>query len=122
LRFQSLPRPNNQIGALLATQIASIQMAMSRAGKQLIQAETFEQQDSAERMYNKLVRNFAVLVDMFIRYRTQGGQNVTVQNNNVLVGDGGKAIMANMNAPKGKVPGQSPQGEDSGTTADTRSH
>jgi hypothetical protein len=115
-------RPHDQIGALLATQIASVQIAMSRAGKQLVQAETFQEQDSAERMYNKLARNLAVLIDMFIRYRAQGGQNVAVQNN-VLVGDGGQAIVANMNAPKGEVPGQPPQGKDPGTAAEpTRSH
>jgi hypothetical protein len=87
-------RPNDQIGALLATQIASVQMAISRAGKQLVQAETSPVQDSAERMYNKLERTFAQLLDMFIRHRAQGGQSVTVQNNNVLVGDGGQAIRA----------------------------
>jgi hypothetical protein len=115
-------RPNDQTAALLATQIASVQMAISRAGKQLIHAETFEEQDSAERMYNKLMRTFAVLVGIFINYRAQGGQNVAVQNN-VLVGDGGQAIVANMNAPKAEVPGQPPQGKDSGTAAEqTRSH
>ena len=46
-------------------------MAISKAGKQLVQAETFAEQDGTVRMYNKLVRTFAVLVDMFIRYRAQ---------------------------------------------------
>jgi hypothetical protein len=116
-------RPNDQLQASLATQIASVQMAMSKAGNQLVQAETFPEQESAERMYNKLVRNYAILLDNFTRYRAQGGQNVTVQNNNVLVGDGGQAIVANMNAPHGGVPGQTPQGKVSGTDGElTRSH
>ena len=116
-------RPHDQLEALLVTQIACVQMAMSKAGSQLVQADTLDEQHSAELMYNKLVRTFAVLVDMFIRYRSQSGQNVTVQNNNVLVGDGGQAIVANMNAPKDEVPEQTPQGKDPGTAVEhTRSH
>ena len=115
--------PHDPLEALLATQIACVQMAMLKAGNQLVQADTLDEQDSAERMYNKLVRTFAGLVDSFIRYRSQSGQNVTVQNNNVLVRDGGQAIVANMNAPKDEVPEQTPQGKDPGTAVEhTRSH
>jgi len=79
-----------------------------------------DEQDNAERMYNKHVRTFAVLVDMFIRYRSQSGQNVTVQNN---MGDGGQAIVADMNAPKDEVPEQTPQEKDPGTAVEhSRSH
>ena len=115
-------RPNDPAEALLATQIASVQIAISKAGNQLVQADTLGEQDSAERIYNKLVRTFAVLFDTFQRYRSQSGQNVTLQNN-VVVGDGGQAIVAHMNAPKGEVPEQTPQGKVSGTAVEhARSH
>ena len=85
--------PQDQIEAMLATQMAAIHMATMTFSRRLSHVETIPQQDSAERALNKLARTFTAQVEALKRYRT-GGQNITVKH--VNVSDGGQAIVGNV--------------------------
>ena len=54
------------------------------------------EQESAERAFNKLTRTFADQVEALKNYRSKGEQKMTVQH--VHVGEGGQAIVGNVNA------------------------
>jgi len=86
--------PQDQIEAMLATQMAAIHMATVTFSRRLAHVETIPQQDSAERTLNKLARTFTAQVEALKRYRTGGQQNVTVKH--VQVNEGGQAIVGNV--------------------------
>ena len=65
--------------------------------RRLAQVDNIPQQDSAERAFNKLTRTFAAQMSALKEYRSKGEQKMTVQH--VHVGDGGQAIVGNVNAP-----------------------
>lgn len=87
--------PRDQIEAMIASQMAAIQMAIMTQVCRYQHTQTTQQQDSAERALNKLCRTFTIQMEALKRYRTGGGQNVTVQN--VSIRDGGQAIVGNVN-------------------------
>lgn len=87
-------KPNDQLEAMLAAQMAAVHMATMRFAGNLIHVETIAQQDSAERTLNKLARTFAIQLEALKRYRTGGEQKVTVQH--VSVSEGGQAIVGNV--------------------------
>src|SRR3984957_10257646 len=60
------------------------------------------EQDSASNAFNKLARTFAMQLEALKRYRTGGEQKVTVQH--VTVGEGGQAIVGNVNQAARAVP------------------
>jgi hypothetical protein len=66
-------------------------MTMAR---RLATVENIEQQDCAERAFNKLTRTFA---EALKNYRPKGEQKMTVQH--VHVAEGGQAIVGNVSAP-----------------------
>jgi hypothetical protein len=68
-------------------------MTMAR---RLATVENIEQQDCAERAFNKLTRTFAVQVEALKNYRSKGEQKMTVQH--VHVAEGGQAIVGNVSA------------------------
>lgn len=86
--------PQDEVEALLATQMAAIHMATVTFSRRLANVETIPQQDSAERALNKLARTFTAQVEALKRYRTGGQQNVTVKH--VNVNEGGQAIVGNV--------------------------
>jgi len=87
-------QPRDQIEAMLASQMAAVQMAVMTFARRLAHVEDIRQQDSAERAFNKLARTFAAQMEALKRYRTGGEQKVTVQH--VTVSDGGQAIVGNV--------------------------
>jgi hypothetical protein len=87
-------KPNDQLEAMLAAQMAAVHFATMTFARQLARVETLPQQDSAERAFNKLARTFAAQVEALKRYRTGGEQKVTVQH--VSVSEGGQAIVGNV--------------------------
>jgi hypothetical protein len=93
-------KPNDQLEAMLAAQMAGVHLATMTFTQRLASAEDIPQQDSAERAVNKLARTFTTQMDALKRYRTGGEQTVTVQH--VSVGEGGQAIVGNVTqtAPK----------------------
>src|SRR5271154_1191264 len=90
-------KPRDQIEAMLAAQMAAVHMASMTFARRLAHVDNIPQQDSAERAFNKLTRTFAAQVSTLKEYRSKGEQKMTVQH--VHVGDGGQAIVGNVNAP-----------------------
>lgn len=87
-------KPNDQIEAMLAAQMAAIHLTMMTFTRRLAQVEHLPHQDSAERALNKLARTFTTQMQALKRYRTGGEQKVTVQH--VSVSEGGQAIVGNV--------------------------
>lgn len=87
-------KPNDQLEAMLATQMAAVHIEMMKFVRKLGRAEYLEHQDSAEGALNKLARTFTTQMETLKRYRTGGEQKVTVQH--VSVGEGGQAIVGNV--------------------------
>ena len=87
-------KPIDQIEAMLAAQMATVHLAIMTAARRLANAETVQQQDIAERMFNKLARTFTTLVEALKRYRTGGEQKMTIQH--VTVSEGGHAIVGQL--------------------------
>ena len=88
--------PRDQTEAMLAAQMAAVHMATMTFARRLQHVETLQQQDSAERAFNKLTRTFAVQMETLKRYRTGGEQRVTVEH--VHVHAGGQAIVGAVSA------------------------
>ena len=86
--------PKDQMEAMLAAQMAAVHMATMTFARRLATVETIDQQDSAERAFNKLTRTFATQMDALKRYRTGGEQKVRVEH--VTVNEGGQAIVGNV--------------------------
>jgi hypothetical protein len=88
--------PRDQVEAMLAAQMAAVHMASMTFARRLAHVETIDQQDSAERAFNKLARTFAAQMAALKDYRSKGEQKMTVQH--VHVAEGGQAIVGNINA------------------------
>ena len=86
--------PRDQLEALLAAQMAAVHTAIMTFSRRLRQVETIQQQDSAERAFNKLARTFTAQVEALKRYRSRGDQTVRVEH--VTVNEGGQAIVGNV--------------------------
>src|SRR4030095_6650512 len=75
--------------------------------RRLTSVETIQQQDSAERAFNKLTRTFTTQLEALKRYRSSGEQKVTVQHIDVR---GGQAIVGDVSqANRSTGPPASPQ-------------
>jgi hypothetical protein len=93
-------KPRDEIEAMLAAQMAAVHNATMTFARRLTFVDNIQQQDSAERGFNKLARTFAAQTEALKRYRSNGEQKVTVQH--VTVSDGGQAIVGNVtNNPTG---------------------
>jgi hypothetical protein len=86
--------PRDTVETMLASQMAAVQMATMTFARRLAQVETIQQQDSAERAFNKLARTFTMQMEALKRYRTGGQQKVTVEH--VTVNEGGQAIVGSV--------------------------
>ena len=86
--------PQDQIEAMLASQMAAVHLATMTFARRLAHVDTIPQQDSAERAFNKLARTFTTQVEALKRYRTGGQQHVTVKH--VTVNEGGQAVVGNV--------------------------
>ena len=97
LGFIRESEPRDEIEATLLAQIGACQVATMRMANRLAHAETLQEQDSAERAFNKLARTSMALVETFQRYRAVTKHKVIVQH--VSVNDGGQAIVGNVTPP-----------------------
>lgn len=86
--------PKDQVEAMLAAQMAAVHMATMTFARRLAHVDNIQQQDSAERAFNKLARTFAAQVEALRRHRTGGEQKVTVEH--VTVNEGGQAIVGSV--------------------------
>jgi hypothetical protein len=91
--------PRDQMEAMLAAQMAAVHMATMMLARRLNHVETLQQQDGAERAFNKLARTFAMQMEALKRYRTGGTQKVTVEH--VTVNAGGQAIVGTVTRGEG---------------------
>jgi hypothetical protein len=87
-------RPNDQVEAMLATQMAMTQLAFMTFAGRLARAEYIQEQDSTASAFNKFARTYIAQMEALKRYRTGGEQKVTVQH--VSVNDGGQAIVGDV--------------------------
>jgi hypothetical protein len=87
-------KPRDQVEAMLAAQMAAVHIATMTFARRLAHVDNIQQQDSAERAFNKLMRTFTTQMEALKRYRTGGEQKVTVQH--VTVAEGGQAIVGNV--------------------------
>jgi hypothetical protein len=87
-------KPKDQLGAMLAAQMAVTHRLCMTFANRLNQVQTLPQFDSTERAYNKLARTFTTQMEALKRYQTGGDQKVTVQQ--VSVSEGGQAIVGNV--------------------------
>ncbi len=95
-------RPKDELEAMLGAQMAAVHVTSMKLANQISDSETLQQQDSAERAFNKLTRTFIMLVEALKRHRTGGEQKVTVQH--VSVSEGGQAIVGNVTQTSRGVP------------------
>lgn len=86
--------PRDQLEAMLAAQMAAVHVATMTFARHLAQAEDIVLVDSAERVFNKLSRTFAMQMEALKRYRSGAEQKVTLQH--VSVAEGGQAIVGNV--------------------------
>ncbi len=84
-------RPQNQLEAMLAAQMAAVHLASMTMTRRLAHVETLDQQDSASRALTKLTRTYAMQMETLKRVRSKGEQKVTVEH--VHVHEGGQAIV-----------------------------
>ena len=100
-------KPQDQLEAMLAAQMAAVHSATMRSACDLAEAESLQHRDSAERTFNKLARTFSSQMEALKRYRMGGEQTVTVQQ--VNVSEGGQAIVGNVTqGQKDAAPNQVP--------------
>ncbi|WP_299847729.1 hypothetical protein [uncultured Roseovarius sp.] len=86
--------PQDGIEAMLATQMAAVHVAMMRHSSKLANADTLQQLDSYERIFNKLARTFTSQMEALRKHRHGGQQKMTVEH--VTVNDGGQAIVGHL--------------------------
>lgn len=86
--------PRDGIEAMLATQMASVHIAMMRHSRKLAASETIQQLDIHERTFNKLARTFTAQMEALRKHRHGGEQKITVEH--VTVNDGGQAVVGNI--------------------------
>jgi hypothetical protein len=84
-------QPKDQLQTMLAAQMAVVHSLTIMFAGRLSNVDNIQQQDSAERAFNKLARTFTAQVESLKRYRTGGEQRVVVEH--VTVNEGGKAIV-----------------------------
>jgi hypothetical protein len=97
LAFIKAREPRDEIEAALLAQMAATHVAAVRFAHRLAHAETVQAQDSAERIFNRLMRTFAAQVDALQRYRSNGLQKIVVQH--ATVSDGRPAATRNGSLP-----------------------
>jgi len=96
-------KPQDQLEAMLAAQMAVVHMETMRFARKLTHVETLNQQNSNERALNKLMRTFMDQMTALRKHRTGGKQEVTVHH--VTVNEGGQAIVGNVQQARGEGEG-----------------
>lgn len=86
--------PRDPVERMLAVQMAATHVATIRSARWLANTKNIPQVQAHYSGYNKLARTFAAQVEALRKHRTGGKQTVTVQH--VNVGDGGQAIVGNV--------------------------
>jgi hypothetical protein len=88
-------KPRDHLEARLAAQMATVHVAAMAAAANLMESEEVVEQESIGRSLNRLLRTYVSQMDCLKRFRARGPQMVQ----NVSVGEGGQAIVANVSQP-----------------------
>lgn len=88
--------PRDPVERMLAVQMAATHIATIRSARWLACTSNLDQMQAHYGGYSKLARTFAAQVEALRKHRNGGKQTVTVQH--VNVGDGGQAIVGNVQA------------------------
>jgi hypothetical protein len=67
LGFLQSRAPKDEIESMVVSQMAATHVAIMRYAHRLSEAESIEERDSAERAYNKLIRTFVGLLEVYDR-------------------------------------------------------
>ena len=97
LAFIRSRQPRDEFEATMLCQMAAAQLAIMRFTNRLAHAETLQEQDSAERTLNKLMRTYNLQVETFQRYRFVNERRALIQH--LSVSHGGQAISGNVSSP-----------------------
>jgi hypothetical protein len=97
--------PTNGSEAMLAMQMAAVHVNAMMVARRLAVSETIVEQVSTEGAFNKLCRTYTAQMETLKRCRT-GREDVTVQN--VLVSQGGRAVVASVGAGTGRTASDEP--------------
>ena len=92
--------PNDQVEAMMLSQMAAIQMAMMTMARRCALADNLPMLESYDKSLNKLARTFATQVEALKKYRSKGEQRVYVERVNVE--QGGQAIVGNVATGEGQ--------------------
>ena len=100
-------KPKDEVEAMVSVQFALTQTEMGRQACGYLNADLLhmatEGRLQAEQTFAsnscKFARTSIALIDALVRYRAGGDQKVTVQQN-VLVSEGGRAIVGNLTQPE----------------------
>lgn len=87
--------PQDAAETMLLAQMAATHQATMMFARRLNHAQVIQQQDAAERAFNKLVRSYAAQMEALKRYRSKGQQVVRVER--VTVESGAQAVVGNVN-------------------------
>jgi hypothetical protein len=98
--------PRDHIDAMLTAQAAATHVAVMRAANRLAHAESLQERDSAERIYNKLTRTFTMQVEALQRYRATTKEKAIVQL--VPGSDGSLANIGNVTGPAPEIARKKP--------------
>jgi len=79
--------PKDQMEAMLAAQMAAVHMATMTFARRLAHVDNIQQQDSAEKAFNKLARTFTSQMETLKRYRSEGQQKILVQHTTTVNAD-----------------------------------
>lgn len=93
-------KPQDEVEAMLATQMTAIHNATMTHARRLAAADTYMESEIAEKALNKLARTFTTEVETLSKYRGKGQQTMTVEH--VHVHEGGQAIVGNVGGGKKK--------------------
>jgi hypothetical protein len=91
--------PQDEVEAMLASQMVATNFAALRFMQQLKNSETVIQQDSSGNIVIKLLRTYTAQMEALQRYRGKGQQKMTVEH--VHVHAGGQAIVGQVTHPEG---------------------
>ena len=87
-------QPRDEVEAMLATQMAVTHQSAMMMVKRLNRATTIQQQDAAEKAFNKLTRTYTSQMEALKKYRAKAQQTVRVER--VTVEEGGQAIVGDV--------------------------
>jgi hypothetical protein len=91
LAFIRSRQPRDEFEATMLSQMGATQLAIMRFTNRLAHAETLQEQDSAERTLNKLIRTFNMQVETFQLYRFANERKALGQH--FPVSHGGQTII-----------------------------